>query len=131
MGLLAILGRGRDQEPLLQLPVTSAEKWPLAHSIPWTQEPTPASHLGEAKVEESSCHSLRRCFRLALLPSALQYAVAAARELLCPSLAGVPSYLQSKGEGVPLNETAFLPLAGNCSPNEVFMSGEVSHVFLP
>lgn len=65
---------------------------------------TPASHLCEDKVEESSCCSPRRCFWLALFPSALQYAVAAAQECrllfkarqrVSPSMKE-PSYIQQK-----------------------------------
>lgn len=102
------LGKDRSQEPLSQLPLISAEKWPLIHGILQTQEPAPASHPGEDEVEGSSCCSPWRCFWLALLPSTPQYALGAAQELLCLSQAGVSSCLQNKGGRIPLNEAAFL-----------------------
>lgn len=38
---------------MLQLSLVSAGKWPLAYSILWRWEPTPAFHQGKDKAGES------------------------------------------------------------------------------
>lgn len=58
-GSLAVLGRGRDWEPLEQLSMSSAEKWPLAHRVPRTQEPTPASHPGGTRLRKAPAAVLK------------------------------------------------------------------------
>lgn len=131
MGLLATLGRGRDQEPLSQLSLISAEK--VAFSS-W--------HLLDTGAHSCIPHGWGQGWGKLLLQS--QKVLLTGPVPLCTVISSgcspgaatsQPSrrafWPSKRGRGCPLSETAFLCLAGHCSPNKELMSGEVSHAFLP